>query len=174
MPSSSRPLLWGPSFALTRAAPCVLAEGGDLYMWGWNESGQLALPSKAVAEEQEQDEDAGTGEDAAGCSEAVPGPWDGAARAERRCSQGLRSRRPPGSSRAPPSFPSRRSQPCWTCPRTWRLVPSAAGPGTRPQSHVSARWVGGGRQPQWRGQCRLMGSVLVAGDGELYTWGWGK
>nr|XP_038040947.1 RCC1 domain-containing protein 1 isoform X5 [Anas platyrhynchos] len=47
-----------------------ISEGGDLYMWGWNESGQLALPSKAVAEEQEQDEDAGTGKDAAGCSEA--------------------------------------------------------------------------------------------------------
>lgn len=30
-------------------------------MWGWNESGQLALPSKAVAEEQVQDEDAGAG-----------------------------------------------------------------------------------------------------------------
>nr|XP_038040944.1 RCC1 domain-containing protein 1 isoform X2 [Anas platyrhynchos] len=89
-----------------------ISEGGDLYMWGWNESGQLALPSKAVAEEQEQDEDAGTGA-------AEPPP-------------------PPGSSRAPPSFPSRRSRPCWTCPRTWRLVPSAAGPGTRLQSHETA------------------------------------
>ncbi|XP_071899588.1 RCC1 domain-containing protein 1 isoform X4 [Anas platyrhynchos] len=115
-----------------------ISEGGDLYMWGWNESGQLALPSKAVAEEQEEDEDAGTGEDAAGCSKAVPSPWDGAARAERRCSQGLRSRRPPGSSRAPPSFQSRHSRPCWTCPRTWRLMLSAAGPGTRPQSHETA------------------------------------
>uniref|UniRef100_A0A8B9UZZ8 4Fe-4S ferredoxin-type domain-containing protein n=1 Tax=Anas zonorhyncha TaxID=75864 RepID=A0A8B9UZZ8_9AVES len=61
VPSSTRLLPRGLSRALTRAAPCVLAEGGDLYMWGWNESGQLALPSKAVAEEQEQDEDAGTG-----------------------------------------------------------------------------------------------------------------
>lgn len=34
-------------------------------MWGWNESGQLALPSKALAEEQAQDEAAGTGEGAA-------------------------------------------------------------------------------------------------------------
>lgn len=31
-------------------------------MWGWNESGQLALPSKALAEERAQDEDTGTGE----------------------------------------------------------------------------------------------------------------
>lgn len=147
VPLSTRPLSRGPSCALTRAAPFVLAEGGDLYMWGWNESGQLALPSKAVAEEQEEDEDAGTGEDAAGCSKAVPGPWHGAARAERRCSQGLRSCRPPGSSQAPPSFQSRHSRPCWTCPRTWRLMLSAAGPGTRPQSHVSARWVGGGGSP---------------------------
>lgn len=31
-------------------------------MWGWNESGQLALPSKALAEERAQDEDTGAGE----------------------------------------------------------------------------------------------------------------
>lgn len=30
-------------------------------MWGWNESGQLALPSKALAEERARDEDTGTG-----------------------------------------------------------------------------------------------------------------
>ncbi|KAJ7311389.1 hypothetical protein JRQ81_007009 [Phrynocephalus forsythii] len=29
------------------------AETGDLYLWGWNESGQLALPSKAMSEDQE-------------------------------------------------------------------------------------------------------------------------
>ncbi|XP_062998747.1 RCC1 domain-containing protein 1 [Elgaria multicarinata webbii] len=29
-----------------------ISEAGDLYIWGWNESGQLALPSKAVAESQ--------------------------------------------------------------------------------------------------------------------------
>uniref|UniRef100_A0A8C3V485 RCC1 domain containing 1 n=1 Tax=Catharus ustulatus TaxID=91951 RepID=A0A8C3V485_CATUS len=28
-----------------------ISEAGDLYVWGWNESGQLALPSKALAEE---------------------------------------------------------------------------------------------------------------------------
>ncbi|XP_055571159.1 RCC1 domain-containing protein 1 isoform X1 [Falco cherrug] len=38
-----------------------VSEAGDLYMWGWNESGQLALPSKGLAEEQAQDEDAGAG-----------------------------------------------------------------------------------------------------------------
>ncbi|XP_032556326.1 RCC1 domain-containing protein 1 [Chiroxiphia lanceolata] len=31
-------------------------EAGDLYMWGWNESGQLALPSKALVEERAQDD----------------------------------------------------------------------------------------------------------------------
>ncbi|XP_044300784.1 RCC1 domain-containing protein 1 [Varanus komodoensis] len=30
----------------------AVSETGDLYVWGWNESGQLALPSKAVAESQ--------------------------------------------------------------------------------------------------------------------------
>ncbi|XP_053933174.1 RCC1 domain-containing protein 1 isoform X2 [Cuculus canorus] len=39
-----------------------VSEGGDLYMWGWNESGQLALPSKALAEERAQAEDMGAGD----------------------------------------------------------------------------------------------------------------
>ncbi|KAM6058413.1 RCC1 domain-containing protein 1 isoform 1-T1 [Chlamydotis macqueenii] len=41
-----------------------VSEAGDLYMWGWNESGQLALPSKALAEERarEQKVDAGAGD----------------------------------------------------------------------------------------------------------------
>ncbi|XP_069654869.1 RCC1 domain-containing protein 1 isoform X3 [Haliaeetus albicilla] len=38
-----------------------ISETGDLYMWGWNESGQLALPSKALVEEQAQDHDPGAG-----------------------------------------------------------------------------------------------------------------
>uniref|UniRef100_A0A8D0E7I3 RCC1 domain-containing protein 1 n=1 Tax=Salvator merianae TaxID=96440 RepID=A0A8D0E7I3_SALMN len=29
-----------------------ISETGDLYVWGWNESGQLALPSKSAAEEE--------------------------------------------------------------------------------------------------------------------------
>lgn len=51
-----------------RAKLCLMCfsspptEAGDLYMWGWNESGQLALPSKALAEERAQDEDTGAGE----------------------------------------------------------------------------------------------------------------
>ncbi|XP_054025184.1 RCC1 domain-containing protein 1-like [Dryobates pubescens] len=36
-----------------------ISEAGDLYLWGWNESGQLALPCKALAEEQAQAQDAG-------------------------------------------------------------------------------------------------------------------
>ncbi|XP_074457893.1 RCC1 domain-containing protein 1 isoform X3 [Larus michahellis] len=39
-----------------------VSEAGDLYVWGWNESGQLALPSKALAEERVQDGDAGAGD----------------------------------------------------------------------------------------------------------------
>ncbi|RMB94141.1 hypothetical protein DUI87_28946 [Hirundo rustica rustica] len=38
-----------------------VSEAGDLYVWGWNESGQLALPSKALAEERAQDEGTGAG-----------------------------------------------------------------------------------------------------------------
>ncbi|XP_074736704.1 RCC1 domain-containing protein 1 isoform X2 [Strix uralensis] len=39
-----------------------VSEAGDLYMWGWNESGQLALPSKPLAEERAQDKDTGAGD----------------------------------------------------------------------------------------------------------------
>lgn len=38
-----------------------ISDGGDLYVWGWNESGQLGLPSRAVAERQGEDEDVGAG-----------------------------------------------------------------------------------------------------------------
>ncbi|KAM6119266.1 LOW QUALITY PROTEIN: RCC1 domain-containing protein 1 [Pterocles gutturalis] len=50
-----------------------VSEAGDLYVWGWNESGQLALPAKALAEERAQDEDAGAGE---GCMELTPAAED--------------------------------------------------------------------------------------------------
>ncbi|XP_025916575.1 RCC1 domain-containing protein 1, partial [Apteryx rowi] len=39
-----------------------VSEAGDLYVWGWNESGQLALPSKALAEERAQAKEAGAGD----------------------------------------------------------------------------------------------------------------
>lgn len=52
-------------------------------MWGWNESGQLALPSKALAEERAQDTGAGegaagrAGDPAARCrAGAVQAWWD--------------------------------------------------------------------------------------------------
>ncbi|KAH0620167.1 hypothetical protein JD844_014800 [Phrynosoma platyrhinos] len=44
----------------------ALTEAGDLYLWGWNESGQLALPSKTVAAAESQAsmaaDEAGTGD----------------------------------------------------------------------------------------------------------------
>ncbi|CAL8291539.1 unnamed protein product [Boreogadus saida] len=46
---------------------CVSA-GGDLYVWGWNESGQLGLPSLAMRTSQEQKRFKGT----ASCQEAGP------------------------------------------------------------------------------------------------------
>ncbi|XP_016072620.1 PREDICTED: RCC1 domain-containing protein 1, partial [Miniopterus natalensis] len=61
---------------------CV-SETGDIYIWGWNESGQLALPSRSLAEERET----GTGEApalnkdglgakrAAGAEEGAPAPF---------------------------------------------------------------------------------------------------
>lgn len=31
--------------------------GGDLYVWGWNESGQIGLPSKGLREESQREEE---------------------------------------------------------------------------------------------------------------------
>ncbi|XP_042659893.1 RCC1 domain-containing protein 1 isoform X4 [Tyto alba] len=52
-----------------------VSEAGDLYVWGWNESGQLALPSKALAEERAQD--AGAGVPGVAGSAAGPGGRQG-------------------------------------------------------------------------------------------------
>ncbi|KAB5565598.1 hypothetical protein PHYPO_G00243460 [Pangasianodon hypophthalmus] len=35
---------------------CISA-GGDLYVWGWNESGQIGLPSKGLREESQREEE---------------------------------------------------------------------------------------------------------------------
>ncbi|XP_045429392.1 RCC1 domain-containing protein 1 isoform X5 [Pipistrellus kuhlii] len=40
---------------------CV-GETGDIYVWGWNESGQLALPARGLAEDGQTDAGEGTGE----------------------------------------------------------------------------------------------------------------
>lgn len=43
---------------------------GDLYMWGWNESGQLGLPSPAIQQKKckQMEEDAQSEEHQHGCS----------------------------------------------------------------------------------------------------------
>lgn len=33
-----------------------LADTGDIYIWGWNESGQLALPTRSGTEKTVRDE----------------------------------------------------------------------------------------------------------------------
>lgn len=47
--------LWGVQMTAVSAGgwhSASVSAGGDLYMWGWNESGQLGLPSKSVEEEK--------------------------------------------------------------------------------------------------------------------------
>ncbi|XP_058521304.1 RCC1 domain-containing protein 1 isoform X1 [Ochotona princeps] len=54
---------------------CV-SEAGDVYVWGWNESGQLALPTRSLAEDAGQgaglQEDGSKEERAAGDEDAAP------------------------------------------------------------------------------------------------------
>ncbi|XP_031421009.1 RCC1 domain-containing protein 1 [Clupea harengus] len=54
--------LWGLPFRAVAAGgwhSACISEGRDLYMWGWNESGQLGLPSRCCRKEDEQNK--GTG-----------------------------------------------------------------------------------------------------------------
>ncbi|XP_016399022.1 RCC1 domain-containing protein 1-like, partial [Sinocyclocheilus rhinocerous] len=47
--------LWGVPIRAVSAGSwhsASVSAGGDLYMWGWNESGQLGLPSRGLEEEQ--------------------------------------------------------------------------------------------------------------------------
>ncbi|KAF4081275.1 hypothetical protein AMELA_G00159600 [Ameiurus melas] len=51
--------LWGVPMKSVAAggwhSACISA-GGDLYVWGWNESGQIGLPSKGLREERQREE----------------------------------------------------------------------------------------------------------------------
>ncbi|XP_073798700.1 RCC1 domain-containing protein 1 isoform X1 [Danio rerio] len=47
--------LWGVPIKAVAAGnwhSAAVSSGGDLYMWGWNESGQLGLPSRGLEEEK--------------------------------------------------------------------------------------------------------------------------
>lgn len=70
-------LAWGTGWQLPlcpdRDTSCT--DGGDLYVWGWNKLGQLGLPSRAVAEEQAEDEDMGAGEDTVGLQQCWAQLW---------------------------------------------------------------------------------------------------
>ncbi|XP_053371592.1 RCC1 domain-containing protein 1 [Clarias gariepinus] len=52
--------LWGVPMKSVAAggwhSACISA-GGDLYVWGWNESGQIGLPSKGLREESQREEE---------------------------------------------------------------------------------------------------------------------
>ncbi|XP_075870936.1 RCC1 domain-containing protein 1 isoform X2 [Nelusetta ayraudi] len=56
--------LWGMPMSCVAAGgwhSVCISDGGDLYVWGWNESGQLGLPSRALRKtlEQQQSTQAG-------------------------------------------------------------------------------------------------------------------
>lgn len=46
--------VWGGGVGerVPRCASWSLAETGDIYIWGWNESGQLALPTRSGTEKK--------------------------------------------------------------------------------------------------------------------------
>ncbi|XP_053174708.1 RCC1 domain-containing protein 1-like [Scomber japonicus] len=49
--------LWGMSMSCVATGgwhSVCISDGGDLYVWGWNESGQLGLPSQALRKAQQQ------------------------------------------------------------------------------------------------------------------------
>ncbi|KAL2093614.1 hypothetical protein ACEWY4_010926 [Coilia grayii] len=54
--------LWGVPLRSVAAGgwhSACIGEGGDLYMWGWNESGQLGLPSRRCRKKAEQNKETG-------------------------------------------------------------------------------------------------------------------
>uniref|UniRef100_A0A5F4WJ88 RCC1 domain containing 1 n=1 Tax=Callithrix jacchus TaxID=9483 RepID=A0A5F4WJ88_CALJA len=66
-----------------RCSPGAGAETGDIYIWGWNESGQLALPTRSLAEDGETVAREATGLNAdgsqvkrmAGAEDGAPAPF---------------------------------------------------------------------------------------------------
>lgn len=68
--------LWGmPMRAIATGGwhCCCISDGADLYVWGWNESGQLGLPSRGVRKAQHQQDSKG---EAASCQDAKILPAD--------------------------------------------------------------------------------------------------
>ncbi|KAK3558314.1 hypothetical protein QTP86_014701, partial [Hemibagrus guttatus] len=52
--------LWGVPMKYVAAGgwhSACIGVGGDLYVWGWNESGQIGLPSKGLREESQKDKE---------------------------------------------------------------------------------------------------------------------
>ncbi|XP_056308023.1 RCC1 domain-containing protein 1 isoform X2 [Danio aesculapii] len=57
--------LWGVPIRAVAAGnwhSAAISFGGDLYMWGWNESGQLGLPSRGLEEEKHRRSRSGNGD----------------------------------------------------------------------------------------------------------------
>lgn len=45
---------WVTALSLRDKNPLFFTDGGDLYVWGWNESGQLGLPSRGLRKAPQQ------------------------------------------------------------------------------------------------------------------------
>ncbi|KAL4624297.1 RCC1 domain-containing protein 1 isoform X2 [Arapaima gigas] len=62
--------LWGVAMAQVAAGgwhSATISTGGDLYMWGWNESGQLGMPARGLqGEKLNTDQNQGTGSETEG------------------------------------------------------------------------------------------------------------
>uniref|UniRef100_U3K9D7 RCC1 domain containing 1 n=1 Tax=Ficedula albicollis TaxID=59894 RepID=U3K9D7_FICAL len=168
--SSSAASEWGSGLS---CACCVFShptEAGDLYVWGWNESGQLALPSRALAAERAQAEETGTG---GGCCRPAEGRLGWFLCGSEQGQHG-------------PSLPATLVPPgrSWElragcCAGSPELTPCREQLPARDAAFISIQAFPAlldlPQDPELSAvSCGSRHTAAVTRGGELYTWGWGK
>jgi hypothetical protein len=92
---------WRSSECVQRV-PCSPSDTGDIYVWGWNESGQLALPTRSLAE----DGHTVTGEGRVNLTSTATS-WGIPLAGEPQCSGNVRHPSPQGTPRDPEALRGR-------------------------------------------------------------------